>query len=206
MPRAAIDIGSNSILLTVMGDDGAVLHDEARVVRMGAGLGDRGLFAPDRIAAASKVLTDYLARARGFGIEPIAVRAVATSAARRAMNAQTVFERFHRNLGLRVRIISGEEEAQLTWRGAQHDLSIEGSPQLVVDLGGGSTELAMGEHGELQHHASLELGTARLTERFLPMDGEGRYPSDGRGELRAYVAAELMRYPFSPRSRPWSWA
>ena len=103
MPRAAIDIGSNSILLTVLADDGAVLHDEARVVGLGKGLGDRGLFAPDRIAAASSVVGDYAAIAKGHGVDPLSILAVATSAARRAMNAQTVFERFQRNHGIRVK-------------------------------------------------------------------------------------------------------
>ena len=198
MPRAAIDIGSNSLLLTVVSDEGAILHDEARVVGLGKGLGDRGLFAPDRIAAASEVLADYVATARAHGVDPLSIKAVATSAARRAMNAETVFERFHRAHGLRVRIIPGEEEALLTWRGAQRDLEVPAGPQLVVDLGGGSTELAMGQEDELLQRASLELGSARLTERFLEADDAGRVPAGAVEPLQAYVDAEVARYSFVP--------
>ena len=82
MPRAAIDIGSNSVLLLVTDDVGAILHDEARVVGLGRGLGDRGLMAPDRLEAAQAALADYVATAGRLGVEPWQIKAVATSAAR----------------------------------------------------------------------------------------------------------------------------
>ncbi len=167
MPRAAMDLGSNSILLTVVGDEGEVLHDEARVVGLGKGLGDRGLFATERMKAAEVVLGEYLHIARGHGVEPWQVKAVATSAARRAMNAQTWVGRLQRKLGLRVQIVTGEEEAQLTWLGAQGSLALPEGDVLVVDLGGGSTELVLGSGGEVSSRVSLELGSARLTERYL---------------------------------------
>lgn len=167
MPRAAIDIGSNSILLTVVDDEGAVLHDEARVVGLGKGLGDRGLFEPERMKAAEAVLGEYLSIAREHGVEPWQVKAVATSAARRAMNAQTWTGRLQRKLSLRVCIITGEEEARLTWQGAQGSLDLPGGDALVVDLGGGSTELVLGSGAEIARRVSMELGSARLTERFL---------------------------------------
>ncbi|MCA9490643.1 MAG: Ppx/GppA family phosphatase, partial [Myxococcales bacterium] len=134
--RAAIDIGSNSLLLVVVDADGRVVHDEVTVVGLGRGLGERGVMAPDRLQAAEKVLTSYAATARTFGVEPWSVRAVATSAARRALNAETFFARIQRDIGLRVRIVSGEEEALLTWRGALVDLPAPTPPLLVVDLGG----------------------------------------------------------------------
>lgn len=202
MPRAAIDIGSNSILLTIVADDGAILHDEARVVGLGKGLGDRGLFAPDRIAAATAVIGEYAAVAKEHGIDPIAIRAVATSAARRAMNAETVFERFHKNHGVRVRIITGDDEARLTWLGAQRDLLLPDGAQLVVDLGGGSTELVLAEGGEMVRRASLELGSARLTERFVPPSPtDGRIDPAGVPRMQAYVEAEVARFSFEPQPR-----
>lgn len=199
MPRAAIDIGSNSILLTVLAEDDTVLHDEARVVGLGRGLGDRGSFAPDRIVAASEVIADYARIAKGYGIDPLAVHAVATSAARRAMNAQTVFERFQRNHGVRVRIISGAEEARLTWLGAQRDLHVVPGPQLVIDLGGGSTELVLADESGIIRRSSLELGSARLTERFVPPSDDGRVDPARMEPLRAYIDAELARWPFEGR-------
>ncbi len=87
--RASIDIGSNSLLLLVVDDAGKVLHDEQRVVGLGKGLGDRGVFRPDRMEAASAVLADYARIAASHGVAPEAVRAVATSASRRALNATT---------------------------------------------------------------------------------------------------------------------
>ncbi len=198
MTRAAIDIGSNSILLTIADRDGSVLHDEARVVGLGKGVGDRGLMAPDRISAAAEVLHDYVDTCARHGIDPIAVRAVATSAGRRAMNAPTVFDRFRRDLGLRVRIISGEEEARLTWLGAHRDLPPLPEPHLVADLGGGSTELVLGTVEAIGHRASLELGSVRLTERFLTEETDGRYAAAGFPPMEAYIDAELSRYSFKP--------
>ena len=104
--------------------------------------------------------------AKRFGIEPWAIKAVATAAARRATNAATFFERVQRELGLRVRIVTGEEEAEahLARRPAR---SVPRPPLLVVDLGGGSTELVLGERDRVFHRVSLEIGSVRLTEAFL---------------------------------------
>jgi len=171
MPRAAIDVGSNSVLLTIVGDDGAILHDEARVVGLGRGLGDGGAFAPDRMTATATALRDYVETAASHGVGAASIRAVATSAARRATNAATFFDRLRSELGLRVRIVTGDEEARLTWLGALRDLDVPDGPLLVVDLGGGSTELVLGTTGAARAtvtlRVSLEIGSVRLTERFL---------------------------------------
>lgn len=169
MPQAAIDVGSNSILLTIVSDAGEVLHDEARVVGLGKGLGDRGTFAPDRMEAAEDVLGRYVEVAERRGIPAWQIRAVATSAARRAMNAETWLARVHRKLGLRIQVIPGTEEARLTWLGATRELDAPG-PLLVVDLGGGSTELVHGDGGQDTARASLEVGTVRATEAFLGVE------------------------------------
>jgi len=192
--RAAIDIGSNSLLLTVVDGQGEVLHDEARVVGLGTGLGDRGLFAPDRLAAATEVLVDYLTIAASHGVPPHAVRAVATSAARRAMNAQTYFSRVLRDHELRVRIIPGEEEARLAWLGARQGLALPPGRVLVIDLGGGSTELVAGQEGVVTERVSLELGILRLTERYLPPGPDGVVPKRGWVDLQGSVAAEVSRH------------
>ncbi len=162
MPAAAIDIGSNSVLLTVVADDGGLLHDEARVVGLGKGLGDRGLFQPERMAAATEALEDYVRIAKELGVEAWSIKAVATSASRRAMNAETYFARLQRKLGLRIKIISGEEEARLTWLGSQRDLEVPEGPRLVIDLGGGSTEMVLGEGPSIHHRVSLEVGHVHL--------------------------------------------
>jgi len=198
--RAAIDIGSNSVLLTIVDDEGVVLHDEARVVGLGQGLGDRGLFQPDRLKAAESALTDFAQTAQKLGVEPWAIEAVATSAARRAMNAQTWFSRMQRRIGLRVRVISGEEEARLTWRGALTQLRLPRGPVLVVDLGGGSTELVLGDADRVVDRVSLEIGSVRLTERFLGAPLQVADPLR-MVDLRHFVQAEIASFPLEPLPR-----
>lgn len=200
MPRAAIDIGSNTVLLTVVDDQGQVLHDEARVVGLGRGLGDRGLLQPDRIRAAEAALADYVRTAQKLGVEPWAIQAVATSAARRAMNAQTWFTRLQRKLSLRVRVISGDEEARLTWRGALRELDVPDGPVLVVDLGGGSTELVLGEAERVVQRVSLEIGSVRLTERFLGAPLHVADPSK-LAQLRNHVEVEVAKATLDPLPR-----
>jgi len=189
MPHASIDIGSNTLLLTIVADDGSVVHDEARVVGMSRGLGELGQFASDRIAAADAVLADYVALAAEAGVEAWRIKAVATSGARRAMNAKTWLARVQRRLGLRVRIITGEEEAELTWKGARRDLALPDAPRLVVDVGGSSTEVVLGDDRSIDFSRSLEIGSVRLTEAFLePGAREGVYQRQGLVRLRSEIA------------------
>ena len=197
MPRAAIDIGSNSLLLTIVGDDKSVLHDQAVVVGLGSGLGDRGLFATERMAAAEAVLADFVRTCQQQGVEPWRIRAVATSAARRAMNAETWLARVRRKLKLRVQIVTGEEEGRLTWMGVTNDLALPG-PLLVVDLGGGSTELVLGEQEMVLQRKSLEMGSVRLTERFL---GVGMVEPAGLAQLRRFVDIELAKVDWDLKPR-----
>lgn len=186
MPRAAIDIGSQSLLLTVLDDSGRLLRDEARVVRLGAGLGDRGLFQPDRMEAARAVLAEFAATAEALGVAPAQIRAAATSAARRALNAETFFARIRAETGIEVAILSGEEEARLTWLGALHGLPLPEGPSAVIDLGGGSTELVLGDGERITSRVSLELGAVRLTEAYLS-GAEGPVSPRALARLRAHL-------------------
>ena len=197
--RASVDIGSNSLLLLVVGDHGAVLHDEARVVGLGRGLGERGMFRPDRMEAALAALADYADIAARHGVPPEAVRAVATSASRRAMNAATFYASVRSRTGLRVEVVSGDEEARLTWRGGASGLDLPDGPILLCDPGGGSTEVVLGEGDHLHARISLEIGTVRLTERFL---GYGTVDPVALARLRAHVDAEVakVRLPGVPRA------
>ncbi|MCB9668206.1 MAG: exopolyphosphatase [Alphaproteobacteria bacterium] len=173
--RAAIDLGSNSALLTVM-DGEHVVHDEARVVGLGRGVADGGPFRDDRMDAALAALADYAHTARSLGVDPADVVALTTSAARRATNAAVFFERVTEATGLRFRVISGDEEAARTFLGAASGLELDGRV-LVVDLGGGSTELAMGVHIPDFRH-SYEIGSVRLTEAVLGAEVRVAGPSD----------------------------
>jgi exopolyphosphatase/guanosine-5'-triphosphate,3'-diphosphate pyrophosphatase len=198
MNRAALDLGSQSALLTVIAPTGEVLLDEARIVRLGEGLGPRGMLKPERMDAALAVLREYAAAAAGLGVSPDRVRAVATSAARRALNARTFLDRVKEETGLTLEIISGQEEARLTWRGAIQGIELPDGPSLVIDLGGGSTELILRDSQQVFAQVSLEIGAVRLTEAHL-----GTGPVDHRrlARLREEIAAALagLSLPVRPR-------
>ncbi len=194
--RAAIDIGSNSALLLVADGD-RVVHDECRVVGLGRGMGDPGVFRPDRMQATLDALVDYAARARDLGVEPNAVRAVATSASRRALNASTFYDRVQRRTGIAVRVISGDEEARLTYLGGLAGITVKPGPVFLCDPGGGSTEIILGEGRDILQRVSLEIGTVRLTDRYL---GYGRVDpaalARARQEIdRAFLEVDLLRRP-----------
>lgn len=195
MPTAAIDIGSNSLLLLIVDDEDRVLHDEATVVGLGRGLGDRGLFLPDRMERAEATLAAYVTTAREHGIAPSRIRAVATSASRRALNAETWFSRLRKTLGLSVTVISGDEEARLTWLGAMRDLPAVEEPLLVIDLGGGSTELALGTRQAVERRTSLPVGSVRLTEQFF--SGGGPVERAALRHCRSWIDVSLQRFPFT---------
>lgn len=194
--QASIDLGSNSVLLTIV-EGQRVLHDEARVVGLGKGLGDGGAFDPERMEAALQALTDYAKTAEAMGVTPRNVLAVATSASRRATNADAFYARVRQKTGLQFRIITGEEEAVLGFRGALWGRPLHGDTVVAtIDLGGGSTEVVLGNREGLLWSKSLELGSARLTEDFLGTE----IPSPGAIEkARAYVRTSCEQIPASPR-------
>jgi exopolyphosphatase / guanosine-5'-triphosphate,3'-diphosphate pyrophosphatase len=197
MPSAAIDIGSNSVLLLVM-EGAQVLHDEARVVGLGKGLGERGVFRKDRMEATMEALAAYAETARGLGVEPGAVKAVATSASRRALNATTFYADVKKRTGLAVRVIGGEDEARLTWLGGISGIDVPSGPVMLVDPGGGSTEVILGEGGHIRSKISLEIGTVRLTEKFL---GYGSVDPAALSHLRAEVDTAVSRVRLDPMPR-----
>lgn len=198
MPRAAIDIGSNSLLLLVADDAGDVLHDEARVIGLGRGLGERGVFRPERMEAALAALQEFAAKAESLGVRATDVRAVATSASRRALNAATFYASVKAKTGLRVDVISGEEEARLTWLGGVDGLGLGPGPALLCDPGGGSTEVIVGQGPHIRSRVSLEIGTVRLTEEYL---GTGTIRATALARLRAHVDAAVGTLDVEPLPR-----
>lgn len=196
MPRAAIDLGSNSVLLLVVDDEGATVHDEARVVGLGSGLGDRGLLRPDREEAALAALVEYAETARGLGVQPWDIATAWTSSGRRALNATGFIQKVEAASRIQLEVISGEEEARLTWRGALAGLSLPGGPTGVVDLGGGSTELVLGEGPRIGARVSLELGSVRLTEQFFGPQ-PNRYRPQDLAKLRAFVDAAFAEHTWT---------
>lgn len=200
MNRATIDIGSNSILLLVVDEAHQVLCDEVRIVGLSRGVGERGLMNNQRMDAALEVLTEYVQLAAGFGIPARLIKSVATSGARRALNAQAFFDRVQKRTGLRTRIVSGEEEAWLTWAGARVDLRLPPGPIAVIDPGSGSTEIVVGEGERVTLQHSAELGAVRLTETFFGATPE-RYRPQDLARLRSHVKDTLnaIDWPTFPR-------
>jgi exopolyphosphatase/guanosine-5'-triphosphate,3'-diphosphate pyrophosphatase len=201
--RASIDIGSNTILLLVVDDTGKTVHDEAQVVGLGQGLGHQGIFKIDRMEKAAQVMAELAETAQSLGVAPGNIRAVATSAARRAMNARSFFAQIAQNTGVNIEIISGEREAQLTWHGAMVGMPVKRQLVSVVDLGGGSTEVVTGIPGDGPTHTpvSLEVGSIRLTESHFGADPNRYQPADF-AKLRAEVTrvVDQLNWPTLPKA------
>jgi exopolyphosphatase/guanosine-5'-triphosphate,3'-diphosphate pyrophosphatase len=142
---AAVDCGTNSIRLLVTDiahGRQQDLHREMRVVRLGAGVDRTGSLAPQAIERTRVALVDYAATCRELGVERI--RMVATSASRDAANAEDFRAMVRDVLGAEPEVISGGEEAALSFTGATRTLEAADGPFLVMDIGGGSTELVLG--------------------------------------------------------------
>jgi len=168
---AAIDIGSNSIKMTIGRADGEGGIDQldwaSEVVRLGQGLDQTGLLDEERIETAIETLKRFAAQARERGAGRIV--AVATEATRAAANGGIFLDRVRKETGIDVRVIDGQEEAALTFRGVLSGSDLTGSV-VVADIGGGSTELISAHDGVVQVARSLPLGSGRLTDRFVAAD------------------------------------
>jgi exopolyphosphatase/guanosine-5'-triphosphate,3'-diphosphate pyrophosphatase len=168
---AAIDVGTNSVLLLVAerGDDGVFrpVLERAEITRLGRGVDRSRTLAPGAIDDTVEVLEDYAARARELGCEAIA--ATATSAARDATNGADFLRAAKERAGLTIEVISGDEEARLSFASATADFGA-GRPLVVVDIGGGSTEFIYGEAGKIGYRKSFDVGSVRLTERMVKAD------------------------------------
>jgi exopolyphosphatase / guanosine-5'-triphosphate,3'-diphosphate pyrophosphatase len=194
-------MGTNSTRLLVadVADSSVTeLKRESRVTRMGRGVDLTGQLATEAMDEACDAVGDYIAAYEDLGAER--VTAIATSAVRDASNAGAFVAELRERFALDSKILSGREEAWLIYRGASFDRPAD-SNSLVVDIGGGSTELVVGAGADLGFHASLPCGTVRHTERYLTTDPPGaaeleELAADVRGLIdaqlagRSHVAAE----------------
>ena len=173
---AAIDCGTNSIrLLIAERVDGRLrdLHREMRIVRLGEGVDATGRFSAEALARTEAVLADYAVLLRDHGV--LKLRMVATSATRDAANRDEFFTMTATILGAVVpgsiaEVITGSEEAELSFNGAVGELDSAAAPFVVVDLGGGSTEVVLGDSDGVQASYSADIGCVRMTERCLHSD------------------------------------
>lgn len=168
---AAIDCGTNSVRLLVAeasGGGSRELVRDLRLTRLGQGVDATGEFHPDALARTLAACSEFAAVLEDAGVER--VRFVATSAARDARNRDDFYDGVRARLGVEAEVISGAEEAQLSFDGALAALPDAASPALVMDIGGGSTELVTGRPGAPAHGISLDVGSVRVRERFLHGD------------------------------------
>lgn len=170
---AAVDLGSNSFRLSVgrvvLLDGSAQIYAIDRLkehVRLAAGLDANNVLDEDAIQRAITSLKRFGERIEGF--HPNRVRAVATNTLRIAANAQEVLVRFEEALGFPIEIISGQEEARLIFTGITHELPPSPYRRLMIDIGGGSTEVIIGQEFRPLHMASLFMGCVSYTQRYFP--------------------------------------
>jgi exopolyphosphatase/guanosine-5'-triphosphate,3'-diphosphate pyrophosphatase len=189
---AFIDIGTNSIRLFVvrLNPDCSyiVLTSQKEAVRLGEGEFETGFITGDAMDRAVMVAGKFVELAHSFRAEEFV--AVATSATREAQNRYEFLSRLRKEAHLDVQVISGREEARLIFMGVTSAMHLENEQIMVIDIGGGSTELAIGGNGACSYLSSMQLGTIRLTNRFFP-DGVVEPVSETRyEEIRGYIRNE----------------
>jgi exopolyphosphatase/guanosine-5'-triphosphate,3'-diphosphate pyrophosphatase len=171
-PVAAIDCGTNSIrLLIAQPTESGRLVDLARrteIVRLGQGVDATGEFHSDALSRTFAAVDGYAALIRQAGVPVDRIHFVATSATRDVRNREEFFAGVLQRLGVSPDVITGDKEASLSFIGALSRVRPAGEPVLVMDIGGGSTELIVGSAaGEMSFATSLDIGSVRITERFL---------------------------------------
>jgi exopolyphosphatase / guanosine-5'-triphosphate,3'-diphosphate pyrophosphatase len=192
MRVAVIDIGTNSTRLLVADvERGGVteLARESRVTRLGRGVDLSGQLATEAIDDVCATVADYISIYEE--LDPERVVAIATSAVRDARNADAFLAELRERFALESRILDGDEEARLTYAGACTACSPDQNT-LLVDIGGGSTELVIGSGSEVGFHTSLQAGTVRHTERHLRADPPAASDlEDLAADVRSLIGAEL---------------
>jgi exopolyphosphatase/guanosine-5'-triphosphate,3'-diphosphate pyrophosphatase len=204
---ATVDIGTNTTLLLVAEGSGPhdvrVLEQRAEITRLGRGIGKDGDLGREGIERTLAVLREYATIARGCGVDD--VRAIGTEALRRAPNAAAFLQPAAAALGARVEVIDGVREAALTFRAAIASFpELAAQPIVVIDIGGGSTEVITSQAGVVQDRISLPLGSVRLTERFIRSDPPR---SDEIAAIDAAIAGALAsgHIPAGPAAGAAAW-
>ena len=200
MRAASIDIGTNTILLhiaEVEGEKLKPLFEMETIVRLGEGLQKNRVILPEAMKRGLKTLSHYLRRCQAMRAEKIF--AVGTSVLREAKNSEDFLSLVKEKLNLPIEIISGEEEAQLSFLAVTRDLNNSEQSIFVVDVGGGSTEFILGRNNRITQWVSLPMGSVRYTERFLNSDPvrEGEWEELGKEVRKFLTEAPRPLPPFS---------
>ena len=198
MRVAAIDCGTNSIRLLIADIDGNNFREVVRdmeIVRLGQGVDQTGQFHPDAIIRTLTAVDKFAAEIAKRGVEKI--RFCATSATRDATNRHLFVDGVRERLGVEVEVISGNEEAALSFAGAIQDLDPSQGPFLVVDIGGGSTEFVFGTTS-VESARSVNIGCVRMSERHFANDPATTEQVElARIDIQAAIAIAAAEVPIS---------
>ena len=198
MRVAAIDCGTNSIRLLIADIDGNNFREVVRdmeIVRLGQGVDETGQFHPDAIARTLAAVDKFAAEIAKRGVEKI--RFCATSATRDATNRHLFVDGVRERLGIELDVISGDEEAALSFAGAIKDLDPSNGPFLVVDIGGGSTEFVFGT-STVEAARSVNIGCVRMTERHFASDPATAQQIElARTDIQAAIAQAAAVVPIT---------
>ncbi len=198
MRVAAIDCGTNSIRLLIADIDGNNFREVVRdmeIVRLGQGVDETGQFHPDAIARTLAAVDKFAAEIAKRGVEKI--RFCATSATRDATNRHLFVDGVRDRLGIELEVISGDEEAALSFDGAIKDLDPSNGPFLVVDIGGGSTEFVFGT-STVEAARSVNIGCVRMTERHFASDPATTEQIElARTDIQAAIAQAAAEVPIT---------
>ncbi len=190
-PVAAIDVGSNTVHVAVARVETepalilTTLADETEVVRLGADVNATGRIGEERAALAIRVVRSQVALARSLGAKT--VLGIATEGVRAAANAQQFLDAVRAETGVAFALVSGDQEAALTYWGATSGAPDGRTRRAVIDLGGGSLELVIGRGPTIDWRSSLPLGSGLIHDRYTPSD-----PPDGAELAAARTAAEAV--------------
>jgi exopolyphosphatase/guanosine-5'-triphosphate,3'-diphosphate pyrophosphatase len=194
---AAIDMGSNSFHMVIVDSRGGsfqLVEREKEMVRLGEKTLSRGRLSAEAMRRALTTLREYKRLADAQRVDKLI--AAATSAVREAQNGEAFLDRVGREIGFWPRVLSGAEEARLSYLAALHSVHLEGRRALVLDIGGGSVELALGTGERIAWAASEKLGVLRMTERFVSSD-----PLGARDEKRLAAHVKERVAPHAERAR-----
>lgn len=163
--RAVIDVGTNSVKLLVADVAGQQLQpirEQSKQTRLGRGFYETHRLRPEAIAATASAAAGFAATAQSCGA--VSIRVIATSAAREAVNAAELTAAIEQAAGLKVEVISGDQEADWGFQGVTTDPQLAQAPLLLLDVGGGSTQFTLGQGQHISFRHSFPLGTVRLME------------------------------------------
>jgi exopolyphosphatase / guanosine-5'-triphosphate,3'-diphosphate pyrophosphatase len=197
-----LDLGTNSVrlLVVLVKPNGSffIMTQQKEVIRLGEGEFTENRITPEAIQRATNVIVRLIELAKSRGAEDII--AVATSAARDASNGEELCSQIEQISGVKIRIISGTEEARLIWLGISSGYDLRDEKALFIDIGGGSTEVIVGDQYEPVLLRSLKLGAIRTSGQYFPPSYESAVPENLIRDMRTFVDNQIVHVAKSIRS------